>query len=59
MLEQGWLRRQVQEVEKDVSEWPDWMRKAAKFNGNKEAKDQTPRREDAKMRSAPDINKTF
>jgi hypothetical protein len=30
-LKAGWLNRQLDKVEKDVQEWPDWMKREAAF----------------------------
>ena len=27
MLKKGWLNRQFEKVEKDVKDWPDWMKR--------------------------------
>ena len=29
MLKPGWLNRQFEKVEKDVRDWPDWMKREA------------------------------
>jgi hypothetical protein len=29
MLKQGWLGRQFEKVEKDVQNWPNWMKREA------------------------------
>ena len=31
VLKAGWLNRQFDQVSKNVSEWPDWMKRAAGF----------------------------
>lgn len=34
-LEPGWLERQMENVRRNVEEWPDWMRKATGFEEKK------------------------
>ncbi len=38
MLKPGWLDRQFEKAEKEVMEWPDWMRKGAGITDQKEEK---------------------
>lgn len=32
MIERGWLKRELQEIEAEVERWPLWMKEAARFN---------------------------
>jgi hypothetical protein len=36
VLKDGWLNRQFDEVSKNVNAWPEWMKRAARLEENKE-----------------------
>ncbi len=31
----GWLAQQIKAAQKDMAKWPNWMKKAARWEGNK------------------------
>jgi len=38
-LRKGWLKRQLENAEKEIETWPEWMQKAAGFKSSPETND--------------------
>jgi hypothetical protein len=51
VLKAGWLNRQFDQVSKNVSEWPDWMKRAAGLD------EQVPSAPPAKLEGKPDTHR--
>ena len=33
MQKKGWLEQRIKEAQNDVENWPDWMKRSARFEG--------------------------